>query len=120
MRKDQSNIFFSNILSNILCVNFFCQITRLIFCSDFQILVFLKGFSEEERRKLAMITALFLANGLISAQSLNSLFEDHLIKEGIGLDFATTMFEQWLKQKDVNHISNALRRVNLDGKLMVS
>ena len=35
-----------------------------------KILVYLKGFKEEERRRLAQITALWIANGQISAAIL--------------------------------------------------
>lgn len=48
----------------------------------FQILLFLKGFTEEERRKLAIITGIIMANGLASAKVLNPIFEEHLVKEG--------------------------------------
>ena len=35
-----------------------------------KILVYLKGFKEEERRRLAQMTALWIANGQISATIL--------------------------------------------------
>jgi hypothetical protein len=47
-----------------------------------QLLLFLKGFSESERNKLAMLTGILLANGSISASILGSLFNDNLVKEG--------------------------------------
>lgn len=45
-------------------------------------LLFLKGFTESERNKLAMLTGILLANGNISASILNSLFNENLVKEG--------------------------------------
>ncbi len=48
----------------------------------FQLLLFLKGFTESERNKLAMLTGILLANGSISASILNSLFNENLVKEG--------------------------------------
>lgn len=47
-----------------------------------QLLLFLKGFSESERNKLAMLTGILLANGSLSASILGSLFNDNLVKEG--------------------------------------
>lgn len=54
----------------------FCFSPRL------QLLLFLKGFTESERNKLAMLTGILLANGNISASILNSLFNENLVKEG--------------------------------------
>lgn len=47
-----------------------------------QLLLFLKGFTESERNKLAMLTGILLANGNISASILSSLFNENLVKEG--------------------------------------
>lgn len=48
-----------------------------------QLLLFLKGFTESERNKLAMLTGILLANGNISASILSSLFNENLVKEGM-------------------------------------
>ena len=50
-------------------------------CSQ-QLLLFLKGFDESERNKLAMLAGILLANGNISASILNSLYNENLVKEG--------------------------------------
>ncbi len=58
------------------------------FTKIFQLIVFLKGFREEERKKLAQIYGIFFANPLQPSatlgnpQCLNAVFEDHLVKEG--------------------------------------
>lgn len=52
------------------------------FSSRLQLLLFLKGFTESERNKLAMLTGILLANGNISASILNSLYNENLVKEG--------------------------------------
>ncbi|XP_077865843.1 eIF5-mimic protein 2-A-like [Saccoglossus kowalevskii] len=67
--------------------------------------MFLKGYTEEERSKLAKITALFLSLGRVQATILNSLFNDQLVKEGIALEFATEMFTVWLSEKDIGNVS---------------
>lgn len=53
---------------------------RILFL--FQILVFLKGFKEDEQRKLATILGIIFANGFCKTQVLTALFEEHLVKEG--------------------------------------
>uniref|UniRef100_A0A0B7APD6 W2 domain-containing protein n=1 Tax=Arion vulgaris TaxID=1028688 RepID=A0A0B7APD6_9EUPU len=83
-----------------------------------KILMFQRGFQADEREKLATITGIILANGLCTPRILLSLFEDHLIKEGIALDFAATMFSTWLKEKDINAICTALKKQQIDVRLM--
>lgn len=55
-------------------------VDALVLC--LQLLLFLKGFTESERNKLAMLTGILLANGNLSASILNSLFNENLVKEG--------------------------------------
>lgn len=50
--------------------------------NSLQLLLFLKGFTESERNKLAMLTGILLANGNLSASILSSLFNENLVKEG--------------------------------------
>ncbi|XP_064595232.1 eIF5-mimic protein 2-like isoform X2 [Liolophura sinensis] len=83
-----------------------------------KILLFLKGFTEEERRKLAIITGIIMANGLASAKVLNPIFEEHLVKEGLSLEFATLMFKTWLAEKDVNSLYGYLKKSQLEGRLL--
>lgn len=82
-----------------------------------KILVFQRGFKDEERRKLAIVTGQILANGLASPRVLAALFEDHLVKEGISLDCAVLVFETWLQEKDVKEICSALKKTQLDNRL---
>lgn len=84
-----------------------------------KLILFLKGFNEEERRTLGRITGIFLANGLGDATVLSSLFEDHLVKEGLSLEFAIELFDMWLKEKDIGHISSTLKRAKLEDSLML-
>jgi len=83
-----------------------------------KILMFQKGFTVEEREKLAKITGIILADGLCTPRILLSLFEDHLVKDGISVDFTATMFAAWLKDKDINSICATLKKQQLDNRLM--
>ena len=44
--------------------------------------MFQKGFTDDEREKLAIVTGQILANSLATPRVLAALFEDHLVKEG--------------------------------------
>ena len=42
------------------------------------------------------------------------------MKDGLSLEFATTMFQTWLTEKGIGHISSALRKAQLEKRLLVS
>jgi len=83
-----------------------------------KLMVFLKGFSEEERQKVATMTGICLANSLGNPECLNTLFEEHLVKEGIAIDFASDVFRAWLVEKDMGNLGSALKRAQLETKLL--
>uniref|UniRef100_A0AAQ4PJW3 Basic leucine zipper and W2 domains 1a n=1 Tax=Gasterosteus aculeatus aculeatus TaxID=481459 RepID=A0AAQ4PJW3_GASAC len=83
-----------------------------------QLLLFLKGFTESERNKLAMLTGILLANGNISASILNSLYNENLVKEGVSAAFAVKLFKSWIHEKDINSVAGSLRKVGMDNRLM--
>jgi len=83
-----------------------------------KLIMFLKGFGEEERKKLGLIVGILLANGLGNASCLAQLFEDHLVKDGIALAFATDVFRAWLQEKDMKHIASVLRRSHIGDNLV--
>ena len=84
-----------------------------------KLLLFLKGFSESERNKLAMLTGVLLANGTLSASILNSLYNENLVKEGVSAAFAVKLFKSWINEKDINAVAASLRKVSMDNRLMV-
>ncbi|XP_005997591.2 eIF5-mimic protein 1 [Latimeria chalumnae] len=83
-----------------------------------KLLLFLKAFSESEQTKLAMLTGILLANGTLPATILTSLFTDNLVKEGISASFAIKLFKAWMAEKDANAVTSALRKANLDKRLL--
>ena len=83
-----------------------------------QLLLFLKGFSESERNKLAMLTGVLLANGTLSASILNSLYNENLVKEGVSAAFAVKLFKSWINKKELNAVAASLQKVSMDNKLM--
>uniref|UniRef100_A0A6Q2Y8T2 W2 domain-containing protein n=1 Tax=Esox lucius TaxID=8010 RepID=A0A6Q2Y8T2_ESOLU len=83
-----------------------------------QLLLFLKGFTESERNKLAMLTGILLANGNISAAVIGSLFNENVVKEGVSAAFAVKLFKSWIYERDINAVAIALRKVGMDNRLM--
>jgi len=83
-----------------------------------KILVFLRGFGDQEKHKLAMITAILISIGLVTASVLNSLFQEQLVKDGLALEFVIDVFQLWIKEKDSNSVAMALRKYRLDSRLM--
>uniref|UniRef100_W5MZU6 eIF5-mimic protein 1 n=1 Tax=Lepisosteus oculatus TaxID=7918 RepID=W5MZU6_LEPOC len=83
-----------------------------------KLLLFLKAFSESEQTRLAALTGILLAHGTLPATILTSLFSDNLVKEGISASFAVKLFKAWMAEKDANAVTSALRKANLDKKLL--
>ncbi|MBN3298057.1 BZW2 protein, partial [Amia calva] len=83
-----------------------------------KLLLFLKAFSESEQTKLAMLAGILLANTTLPATILTSLFSDNIVKEGISASFAVKLFKAWMAEKDANAVTSALRKANLDKKLL--
>uniref|UniRef100_A0A8C9SMI5 eIF5-mimic protein 1 n=1 Tax=Scleropages formosus TaxID=113540 RepID=A0A8C9SMI5_SCLFO len=92
--------------------------SRLFGPLHIQLLLFLKAFSEGEQTKLAMLTGILLANGTLPPSIITSLFSDNLVKEGISASFSVKMFKAWIAEKDGNAVTSALRKSNLDKKLL--
>lgn len=83
-----------------------------------KIIVFMKGFKDDERRKLAIITGIFLGTGFCTAHVLSGIFDDHLVKDGISLQFATIMFRSWLEEKDIGSVWQTLKKAQLEPRLL--
>lgn len=82
--------------------------------------MFMKGFTDIQRKRLTIATYLMISKGLISPACLSQLVNEHLVKEGYSLTFAHTLFTTWIKEKDFNSLLSNLKKAEIDGKLMVS
>lgn len=83
-----------------------------------KVLMYTKGFKPEQRTKLADVTAVFLAQGLVAPGVLSAIFQEHLIKEGIGLDFFTALLKTWLAEKEASTVWAALKKAGVETRLM--
>lgn len=107
-----------------------------------KVLVFIKGFSETERIKLARMTALWIANNSVQPQVLtvlinvsifwklkvddvslwyiNRLFlsslvlQEHLVKDGIALEFLIEVFVTWKQEKGLTSLMTSLKKSGLE------
>ncbi|XP_018801792.1 PREDICTED: protein krasavietz [Bactrocera latifrons] len=83
-----------------------------------KVLVFIKGFTPSERTKLARMTALWLVNGSVPPHVLLVLNNEHLIKDGIALDFLIEVFVAFKQEKGIAYLVQALKKGGLESKLM--
>ncbi|XP_073840959.1 basic leucine zipper and W2 domain-containing protein kra [Musca autumnalis] len=83
-----------------------------------KVLVFIKGFTPIERIKLARMTALWLSNGSVPPTVLLVLNNEHLIKDGIALDFLVELFVTFKQEKGIQSLIQTLKKGGLESKLM--
>lgn len=83
-----------------------------------KILMFIKGFSELERIKLARMTALWISNGSVPPTVLLILINEHLVKDSLALDFLMEVFVTWKQEKGLASLMTALKRGGIESRLM--
>jgi hypothetical protein len=83
-----------------------------------KVLMFMKGFTDVQRTRLTTATYLMISSGLISPACLSQIINEHLVKDGLALEFAHNFFSTWLKDKDFASLLTSLKKAEIDGKLM--
>jgi hypothetical protein len=83
-----------------------------------KIIVFLKGFTPENRVKLAKLTAILISGGQIPPNPLSSALQDHFVKDGIAADFLIVVLQTWFLEKDAITIWTSLKKAGIDEKIM--
>jgi len=83
-----------------------------------KILVYLKGFTDDERVRLAQITALWLASGQIPANTLRVLINEHQVKDGLALNFFLEILTTLKGEKGSQGVSTIIKKSGLEAKLM--
>ncbi|PNF30404.1 Protein krasavietz [Cryptotermes secundus] len=83
-----------------------------------KILIFIKGFTELERIKLARMTALWISNGSVPPTVLLVLINEHLVKDSLALDFLLEVFVTWKQEKGLASLTTALKRGGIESRLM--
>lgn len=83
-----------------------------------KIIKFLKGFTAEERTRLAKLTAYLITSSLVSVSVLSSAIHDQSVKDGHSADFLVTTLRTWLLERDSTTIWSAMRKAGLDQKIL--
>jgi len=83
-----------------------------------KILVYLKGFSAQERTALAQITALWLATGQIPATILPVLINEHQVKDNTALEFLLELLVTLKAEKGGQVVINMIKKSGLETRLM--
>lgn len=83
-----------------------------------KVLMFLKGFTPENRQKLARVLAMLVAGGQVPASVLQSALQDHLVKDGLALQCLVDVLHTWLDERDPATLWAVLRKAGLDSRLM--
>jgi len=82
-----------------------------------KILVYLKGFTEEERTRLAYLTALWAANGLLVPNILPIVINEHQVKDSVALHFILDILSTVKADKGSSAVLNLLKKSTLDNQL---
>lgn len=67
-----------------------------------KVLKFIKAFTPEQNDKLARLTARLMANNVVAAKPLTSLYMETLVKDGLAESFMFDVMRAWLKQASIN------------------
>lgn len=83
-----------------------------------KVLVFIKGFTAIERVKLARMTALWVASGAVAPTVLAVLNNEHLIKDGVAMEFLLELFVTLKQERGIPALITALKKGSLEARLM--
>jgi len=82
-----------------------------------KILKFLKGFSPEERKRLAVLTAYLLSVGQVPGSILTSAIYDQGVKDGCSGTFIINVLQAWLQEKDSSAVWSSMKKAGLDQRI---
>merc|ERR1711892_1021177 len=66
-----------------------------------KILVYLRGFSQEHRTRLAQVTGLWVASGLILPNTLVVIINEHQVKDSVALEFMLDVLSVVKTEKEI-------------------
>jgi len=82
-----------------------------------KILVYLKGFTEDHRSRLAQVTALWVASGLLPQNTLQVIINEHQVKEGVALEFMMEILNTIKAEKGATSVVSFLKKCGLENNL---
>merc|ERR1712029_810643 len=83
-----------------------------------KLLVYLKGFTDDERTRLAQITALWLASGQIPSTILPVLINEHQVKDGTALQFLLELLCTLKAEKGGAAVTAVIKKSGAENRLM--
>ncbi len=82
-----------------------------------KIFVYLKGFSDDHRTRLAYITAIWITSGLIPPNTLPVVINEHQVKDSVALHFVLDILSTVKNDKGSPAVISLLKKSGLDGLL---
>ncbi|KAG5463764.1 MAG: armadillo-type protein [Olpidium bornovanus] len=82
------------------------------------VLQYINKWDADKRSKLATALGVFMSTGLVSISVLTVLFKEHLVKEGLSLQFVTAVFRSYLDEAKIDQLSAALKKAGMDTRLL--
>jgi len=82
-----------------------------------KILVYLKGFSQEHRSRLAQITAIWVVSGMVAPNTLPVTINEHQVKESVALDFILDVLTTVKAEKGATAVISLLKKSGLETQL---
>ncbi|KAF9582277.1 hypothetical protein BGW38_000420 [Lunasporangiospora selenospora] len=82
------------------------------------LLQYINKFNAQDTDKLALATGLFCSSGLASLNVLSVLFKEHLVREGLSLQFVTTVFKTYLIDQSVEQFGLNLHKAGMGERLL--
>jgi hypothetical protein len=83
-----------------------------------KIIKFLKGFTAEERDRLAKLTAVLITSNQVPVSVVTSAIHDQSVKDGYSAEFLLTTLRTWLLDRDSSTVWAAIRKAGIDQKVM--
>ncbi|KAJ3141453.1 hypothetical protein HK101_003381 [Irineochytrium annulatum] len=81
------------------------------------ILQYVNKFGDNSH-KLSVALGMFISMQVVSMGVLINLQKEHLVKEGTSLQFVTGVFQSYLDEQNIDHLSTLLKKSGMDDKLL--
>jgi len=82
-----------------------------------KVMLFLRGFSEGDRDRLSLVISMWCVDSIIDPKVLSNLIQDHLVRDGIAVDFLCKILRAARILKDQNQVPLLLRKAGLERRI---
>ncbi|KAJ1550741.1 hypothetical protein HK096_005285, partial [Nowakowskiella sp. JEL0078] len=72
----------------------------------------------ENTEKLSTAVGYLITSTSVNCAILSNLIKDHLVKDGVSLQFVTNIFKVYLEEQSIDHLASILRKSGIDEKLL--